>query len=83
MSKKFNVVLNYCFDKSGVLINNQKQDIISAKDYKKLIKKNIIVDGMIPKIENCFSALKNGVNEVYIGNHQIINNKKNCTKLTL
>ena len=83
LSKKFNVVLNYCFDKSGVLINNQKQDIISAKDYKKLIKKNIIVDGMIPKIENCFSALKNGVNEVYIGNHQIINNKKNCTKLTL
>ena len=83
LSTKFNVVLNYCFDRSGVLINNQKQDILSAKDYKKLIKKNIIVDGMIPKIENCFSALKNGVNEVYIGNHQIINNKKNCTKLTL
>lgn len=83
LSKKFNISLNYCFDKSGVLINNKTQNLITTKDYKKLVKKNIIVDGMIPKIENCFSALQNGVNEVYIGDHKVINSKINCTKLTL
>ena len=38
---------------------------------------------MIPKIENCFYALKNGVNEIFIGNHDIVKSIKNCTTLTL
>jgi acetylglutamate kinase len=38
---------------------------------------------MIPKIENCFFALENGVKEIFIGNQNIINDVKNCTKITL
>ena len=48
-----------------------------------VIEKRIIKDGMIPKIENCFYALKNGVNEIFIGNHDIVKSIKNCTTLTL
>ena len=46
-------------------------------------EKNIITDGMIPKIDNCFHALENGVNDIYIGDHDIINSTKNCTKIIL
>ena len=37
---------------------------------------------MIPKIENCFFALENGVKEIFIGNQNIINDVKNCVKIT-
>ena len=83
LSKKYDVILKYCFDKPGLLINNTLINSINTNDYKNLIEKNIIKDGMIPKIDNCFYALKNGVNEIFIGNHNIIKNIKNCTTLTL
>ena len=48
-----------------------------------MINQNIITDGMIPKIENCFNALKKGVKNILIGDHDIIKNEKDCTKLNL
>ena len=83
LSKKFDITLKYCFDKPGLLINNTLINSINTNDYKNLIEKNIIKDGMIPKIDSCFYALKNGVNEIFIGNHNIIKSIKNCTTLTL
>ena len=56
---------------------------INKFDYQQLNEKNIITDGMIPKIDNCFHALENGVNDIYIGDHDIINSTKNCTKIIL
>jgi len=38
---------------------------------------------MIPKLENCFNALENGVNNIYIGDLDITNSIENCTKITL
>ena len=87
MSKHFDVTLKYCFDKPGLLTDINKPDSIKKQivksDYEKLKKDRIIVDGMIPKIENCFFALENGVKEIFIGNQNIINDVKNCTKITL
>jgi len=87
MSKHFDVTLKYCFDKPGLLTDINKPDSIKKhiikSDYEKLKKDRIIVDGMIPKIENCFFALENGVKEIFIGNQNIINDVKNCTKITL
>ena len=71
----------------GLLTDINKPDSIKKhiikSDYEKLKKDRIIVDGMIPKIENCFFALENGVKEIFIGNQNIINDVKNCTKITL
>ena len=79
--------LKFCFDKGGVLTNqNDSSTIISSiniNDYESLINQNIITDGMIPKIENCFNALKKGVKNILMGDHDIIKNEKDCTKLTL
>ena len=76
MSKYFEVELIYCFEKLGVLANVdddatliEKIDFISLSFLKKA---NIISDGMLPKIDNCFDALQNGVSKVIIGKPKVI-----------
>ena len=87
MAKYFNVTLKYCFDKPGVLMdpntNTSIKKNITKKEFKNLVEEEIISDGMIPKLENCFNALENGVNNIYIGDMDIINSIDNCTKITL
>ena len=85
MSIYYDVSLKYCFDKSGVLIDQKNTSSvlknINLSYYTELVKEEIIKDGMIPKLDNCFYALKNGVNSVFVGGHDII--KNNSTKVTL
>jgi acetylglutamate kinase len=87
MSKYYNVTLKYCFDKPGVLMdqnsNTSIKKNITKNEFKKLVDNKIISDGMIPKLENCFHALENGVNKIYIGDLDIIYTINNCTKITL
>ncbi|MEP0262606.1 acetylglutamate kinase [Dokdonia sp.] len=70
-SDNFQVELYYCFEKSGVLKSIQDETsvikTITTKDYKTYIDQGIITDGMIPKLDNCFYAIKNKVRQIYIG----------------
>lgn len=70
-SKEFDVELYYCFEKSGVLkdVNDESSMIqnIDSKSYETLLEKNIIADGMLPKMKNCFHALNGNVSKVCIG----------------
>ena len=87
LSKNYDVTLKYCFDKPGVLIDKNDnlsfKKTISKTDYKQLVNNKIISDGMVPKIENCFYALENGVNNVFIGDHDIIKTTDDCSKIIL
>ena len=87
LSKKYDVTLKYCFEKKGVLANQKKSNSIrkniSKSDFNSLKQNKTVYDGMIPKLENCFLALENGVKNVLVGNPDILINEKNCTKLTL
>ena len=87
MSKYYNVTLKFCFDKPGVLMdqnsNTSIKKNITKNEFRKLVDNKIISDGMIPKLENCFHALENGVNKIYIGDLDIIYTINNCTKITL
>ena len=56
-------------------------ELIDFDLYKNLVKKNILSKGMIPKMENAFTALKSGLQNIFIGLPQIIN-KKNKIKYT-
>jgi acetylglutamate kinase len=72
MSKIYETSIYYCFELSGVLqdFNNKESVIknINSETYQELLKDGIITDGMIPKLNNCFDALNNGVQKVLIGN---------------
>lgn len=71
MSRAYDTTLYYCFEKKGVLRSVTDEDSvirkIDQKIYKKLKKDKIVADGMLPKLDNCFHALKKDVHQVCIG----------------
>lgn len=84
----FETTLNYCFELNGVLKNiNDKTSVIEkidSKSYTNLVDEGVISDGMLPKLHNCFDALKHGVREVRIGNLGLFENSTtNYTSLVL
>ena len=87
LSKLYSVSLLYCFEKKGVL-NIEKSDqkileLITPTSYINLKSKGVINSGMIPKIDNCFNALKSGVKIVKIGSPKIIKGNESHTKVIL
>ncbi len=76
LTHSYEVELNLIFELQGVLesFNNKASVIphINEKKYEQLIEKKIISDGMIPKLHNCFNALKSGVQKVIIGDATLI-----------
>jgi len=71
MSKFYDVQLIYSFEKSGVLLDaNDDATVIPSINqtyYSTLKEEKKIFAGMIPKIDNAFAALNNGVKKVIIG----------------
>jgi acetylglutamate kinase len=65
------VTLHYCFEKNGVLrdVADDQSVIreINLANYAELKQQGIIADGMLPKLENAFAALHQGVSQVIIG----------------
>jgi acetylglutamate kinase len=72
LSEKYSVNLIFCFEKEGVLtdVHNDNSIIRNLDEvlYNDLKKENKLFAGILPKIDNAFSAIKNGVNKVIIGN---------------
>ncbi len=68
----FRVSLVYCFEKKGVLENPDDNDSVIPNLTRELFAEHkesgVISEGMIPKLDNGFAALKQGVSEVYITN---------------
>ena len=64
------VQLTFCFEKAGVLSNPDDESSVISKiipeDYAQLKADGIISGGMIPKIDNAFTALERGVKSVRI-----------------
>lgn len=70
MSQEFEVSLVYCFEKKGVLSNPENDDSViehlNPEKYEKYKSEGVIYQGMIPKLDNAFKALKDGVKQVII-----------------
>ncbi len=66
----YEVNLIYCFEKRGVLMDPDDDDSIIKKinkpSYIDLKNKGIISKGMVPKLENAFQAIEQGVSKVII-----------------
>src|SRR6267142_2308838 len=71
LSKHFDTRLIFCFEKKGVLSDvNDEQSVIHQLNevrYKQLHAQGAFADGILPKLENAFSAIRLGVKEVLIG----------------
>ena len=78
LAKYFEVTLMFCFEKKGVLMDeNDDESIIQEIDreaFKKYVDEGIIQGGMIPKLENAFQAIDAGVRRVVITQASEINN---------
>lgn len=70
LSAVFDTILVYCFEKNGVLRDeNNSSSVISRityAEYEALVAGGIIQAGMIPKLDNSFSAINAGVSNVII-----------------
>ena len=70
LAQLFDVTLVFCFEKKGVLLDENDDDsvipIITPELFKEYVDKGIIQGGMIPKLENSFSAIDAGVSQVVI-----------------
>lgn len=70
LAKEYNVSLFFCFEKNGVLTNPEDNSSwikkINTAEYDELKKSGIVNKGMIPKLDNAFSAIQKGVKEIYI-----------------
>ncbi|MBP5137160.1 MAG: acetylglutamate kinase [Paludibacteraceae bacterium] len=70
LAKHFEVTLVFCFEKKGVLRNENDDDSvieqITKSDFEKYVADGTIQGGMIPKLENAFAAIDAGVKQVVI-----------------
>lgn len=70
MAEYYEVTLVYCFEKKGVLLDENDDDsVIPELDkvaFQKYTKEGIIQGGMLPKLENAFGSIEKGVKEVVI-----------------
>jgi acetylglutamate kinase len=68
----YETTLIYCFEKKGVLYDINDDDSlireIDPERYEELKNKQIIHSGMIPKLDNAFTAIGCGVKAVIVGN---------------
>lgn len=66
----YDVTLTYCFEHPGVMRNPDDADslipMIDSRIYEQLLSDGIVSGGMIPKIDNAFEAIRNGVSKVII-----------------
>ena len=81
LSSVFKTELYYCFEKNGVLENVENDDSvienINTETYKTLKDNNIIFEGMLPKLDNCFHAIHHNVQKVCIGKSDMLFNTNN------
>src|SRR3984885_4325817 len=80
LAKQYETSLIYCFEKKGVLkdINDEDSLIreIDPERYEELKTKQIIHGGMLPKLDNAFTAISCGVKAVIIGHSDDLGNLK-------
>jgi acetylglutamate kinase len=70
LAKTFQVQLVFCFEKKGVLRDPDDDhsviEFMNEALFRKYRDEGIVTSGMIPKLDNAFTALRGGVSEVRI-----------------
>lgn len=88
LGARHDVRLIYCFEKKGILMDvNDPSSVIRhlpRPAYEQLLPTGVFFEGILPKLENAFSAIGQGVKEVLIGDAKdIVKNTGSETEGTL
>ncbi|MBR4066954.1 MAG: acetylglutamate kinase [Bacteroidaceae bacterium] len=79
LAAHYNVTLIYCFELPGVMRDPDDAgsliSTITHDNYRTLLADGTVSGGMIPKIDNAFNAIENGVKEVIITRADAIDGK--------
>ena len=71
LSGEYEVILVYLFEKSGVLRNSEDDTStipqITRPSFVELKSNKLIFGGMLPKLDNAFTAISKGVSKIIIG----------------
>ncbi|MDX9748871.1 MAG: acetylglutamate kinase [Paludibacter sp.] len=85
LAAHFEVTLMFCFEKKGVLMNENDDDsvitLLQPADFTRYVASGVIQGGMIPKLENAFAALQQGVAKVVITRADLIHTGEGTTVL--
>ncbi len=81
----YDVTLIYCFEKKGVLRDeNDDESVIPEITFplfNKYCDEGVVQGGMIPKLENAFDAIRHGVREVIITRADAIGQENKGTRI--
>ena len=70
LAAHYDVTLNFCFEKKGVLADPDDDNSVIAEitrpDFERYVADGTVAGGMIPKLENAFGAIDAGVERVII-----------------
>lgn len=87
LASDFDVSLTYCFEKKGVLSDPSDDEAVIAEltpsSYANYKTNGVINKGMIPKLDNAFKALAEGVKEVIICHAADVKTEEKGTRLSL
>lgn len=77
LAQAYSVELFYCFEKPGVMTDIQDDasllEVLNQSTYRQLKEEGVIADGMVPKLDNAFHTLQQGVSRVFIMHHRQVN----------
>ncbi|MCD8103028.1 MAG: acetylglutamate kinase [Alistipes sp.] len=80
MAASVPVELVYCFEKQGVLADKDDEDSVIAeideRSFETLKADGTVNEGMLPKLENAFSAVRSGVSRVVICSADAVADRK-------
>lgn len=83
LAEHYDVTLTFCFEKAGVLRDADDDGsvipLINAEQFQQLTAEGIISGGMIPKLENAFQAIHQGVRQVVITHSDNIDGSRGTT----
>ena len=83
LAKHYEVTLTFCFEKPGVLRDADDESSvipsINEEEFHRLTAEGVISGGMIPKLENAFEAIHQGVRQVVITHSSNIDGSRGTT----
>lgn len=83
LAKRYDVELTFCFDRPGVMYNQDLLTMLTFEEYDQFKQDDVIVDGMIPKLDLGFYALQNEVKKVRVSHFSDLILQKEGTDLVL